>query len=112
MRCVFPRVAARGPCRAPFCEISFDVTFDCESVLMSSSSSSMLPWLLESMCNILSSISLSSFFILAFDTTSWDFRLARSGRSCSTTVPRSCSSRPSEVTKKLSRLTLTDTSGA
>ena len=51
-------------------EISLDVTLDCASVLMSSSSSRMLPWLLESMNRILSSMSFSSFFILALE--SWE----------------------------------------
>ena len=44
-------------------------------------------------------------------TTSWLLRLAKSGRSSVTTVPSSCSSRPSLVTKKLSRDTCKEGGG-
>mmetsp|Transcript_4933 Transcript_4933/g.17641 ORF Transcript_4933/g.17641 Transcript_4933/m.17641 type:complete len:224 (+) Transcript_4933:863-1534(+) len=96
---------------ATFSVISFDVTFDCDSVSMRTSSSRMFPVELDRRYKILSSISLSSFFIRALDTTSSFFSSARSFRSCSTTTPRSWSSRPSSVTKKFSSDTLTDTSG-
>ena len=60
-------------------------------------------WELESMNRILSSMSLSSFFIRALLRTSWVFMLARSGLSVATVVPSSCSSSPSGVTRKFNR---------
>ena len=96
---------------ATFSVMSSEVTLDCARVLMSSSSSRMLPSLLLSMYRILSSRSFSCAFIRALDTTSWFLASARSRRSCITTVPRSWSSSPSRVTKKFKSETLTLTSG-
>ena len=111
----FSRVASMSfsvaSASATFSVISFEVTLDCASVSMSTSSSKMFPDAFESRCRILSSISVSCFFMRALDTTSAFFASARSSRSCITTAPSSWSSKPSWVTKKFRRLTFTETSG-
>ena len=92
--------------------ISFEVILDCERVLISPSSSRMLP--LDSLSNrrMVDSMFLSCAAILAFETTSSSLSACRSARSLATVIPSSWSSRPSCVIVKLSSVTLTLVSGA
>lgn len=59
------------------------LTLDTAKVLMRFSSSSMLPWLADSICRMVSSSRLSSAFMCALFTIRLDFISDKSGRSCS-----------------------------
>ena len=69
--------------------ISFDVTFDCASVLIKPSSSKMFPDDSLSSLRIVLSMSFSWAAILALEMTSWSLSSCRSARSLATVMPSS-----------------------
>ena len=95
-----------------FSAISFDVVFAFDNVLISPSSSRMLPVDSESSLRICDSMSFSCPAICALDATSAFFVSSRSGRSLATVMPSSWSSSPSSVIVKLSSVSFTLVSGA
>ena len=65
------------------CTVTSKLTLETAKVLIKFSSSSMLPWLADSICRIVSSSKLSSAFMCALFTIRLDFISDKSGRSCS-----------------------------
>ena len=94
-----------------FSLISLASALELFSTLMAVSSSRMLPSLDDSTCRMRFSTSFSCRWFSAPCTISAFFCSCRSGRSCATTMPSSWSARPSGVIRKLTSVTLVDTSG-
>ena len=92
--------------------VFFEIFLDESSVLISASSSRMLPLDSASSRRIVSSSSWMVFRPAAIEITSSSFFCCRSGRSSDATSASSWSSRPSMVTVKFTMVTLMHTSGA